>query len=142
MFQNILKFDLTVTISVIIACVGVVTPFVSAVVNNLFLLHMKKLEYRNKRYEDTVLHKREILENYARYLSSCIANPTPENISKYCEYHSVAYMYMPKESRPDMATVYHLILDNRYDDASNYVEKLSTDACTSITSLSLKRPRT
>lgn len=131
------KIDLTITITMIIALVAIVSPIFTTIINNLFLLKMKKLEIEQQHYENTVLHKRNILEKYIMYLSACTANPTPENLEKFSEYHSLAYMYMPLTTQETMSKVYNLANEHNWNEIINYIDTLSTDAYSTIKTLKL-----
>ncbi len=57
------QIDMTITISVIVALAAIVSPILTAIINNRYQLKLKKLELKQKEYEQTVLYKRKIFEN-------------------------------------------------------------------------------
>lgn len=57
-----LNFDSTVNIATILALVAIVCPVLTAIIDNVFRLIFKCIENKQKRYEQDILHKREIFE--------------------------------------------------------------------------------
>lgn len=48
--MNELKWDLSITISAIIAVAAIISPILTAVINNVHQRNMKKLELKEKHY--------------------------------------------------------------------------------------------
>ena len=61
------KIDLTITISVIVALCAIISPIFTTLLNNRYLFKLEESKQKQKSYENTVLHKREIFENYMMY---------------------------------------------------------------------------
>lgn len=108
------KIDLTITVSVIVAVVAVISPIFTAIINNHYQLKLKKLETKQEDYKQTVLYKRDIFENYLRYLNDVVQNPTNESLSKYAQYYPLAYVYLPQNVREKMSYVNHEIDKSPY----------------------------
>lgn len=89
--------DLTITVSVILALSAIISPILTALINNHHQLKIKKLEAKQQEYERTVMYKRNIFENYLRYLNDVSQNPTKESVSGYAQYYPLAFMYLPKD---------------------------------------------
>lgn len=64
--MNELKWDLSITISAIIAVAAIISPILTAVINNVHQRNMKKLELKEKHYSQTASYQKEIFENYLR----------------------------------------------------------------------------
>lgn len=86
------EFDITVTISAIVAISAVISPIFTAIINNHYQLKLKKIELKQKEYEQTILYKRNILENYIRYLNGVYQYPNKESLSNYAQYYSLAIL--------------------------------------------------
>lgn len=97
------NFDLNITGSLIIALCAVISPIFTSIINNRYLLKIKKLELQQQHYEDTILYKRSILENYLRYLSQCSKCDKRETRMQYSEYYSLAYCYVPNNVQKMMS---------------------------------------
>ncbi len=123
------NIDLTVTISVIVALCAIISPILTTIINNLFQLKLKRLESSQKRYEDTVLHKREIFENFLSAFNQVCQLPTNEAIAQYSSSYSLVYIYLPKKVRDDLGTVNLLINNKKYNEAIKYVDAISMDIC-------------
>lgn len=123
------NIDLTVTISVIVALCAIISPILTTIINNLFQIKLKRLESSQKRYEDTVLHKREIFENFLSAFNQVCQLPTNEAIAQYSSSYSLVYIYLPKKVRDDLGTVNLLINNKKYNEAIKYVDAISMDIC-------------
>lgn len=101
------QIELTITISVILALAAIISPIFTTVINNRYQLKIKKLEVKQKEYEQTVLYKRNIFENYLRYLNDVFQNPTNESMSGYAQYYPLAFMYLPPDVQQKLSVVNH-----------------------------------
>lgn len=101
------KVDLTITISVIVALAAIISPILTTVINNRYQLKQKRMELKQKKYEQTVLYKRTIFENYLRYLNEVAQHPTDDSISGYAQHYPLAYLYLPDEVRNKISIVNH-----------------------------------
>ena len=54
------KIDITITISVIVALCAIISPILTAFINNTHQLRLKKIDLAQKELESTVMHKRAI----------------------------------------------------------------------------------
>ena len=61
------EFDLSLTVVGIIAIVALLSPPVTAIIENVFKLKSQRLSYRNKVYDDEYAYKRELFENFMKY---------------------------------------------------------------------------
>ena len=107
------KIDLTVTISVIIALCAIISPIFTTIINNCHQFKLKKMELKQRNYEQTVLRERKIYEDYLKYAGRCIYHADHITIKEYGEYYYLALMIAPQELRPDMIEANNMIA--RYD---------------------------
>lgn len=68
-----MKFDSTVTISVVLALVATISPMLTALINNRHMLKIKKLDYDNDVLRQDRLRLIEIYEEYLINLGKVIA---------------------------------------------------------------------
>lgn len=120
------RIDLTVTISVIIALCAIISPILTAIINNMHQTKIKKMELKQQEYTDTVIHQREFFENYLKHAGRCIYFADPDAQKDYGEYYFSALMYAPDDLKSDMVEANRLMLKNDLDKASILIEKLST----------------
>lgn len=94
-----MKIDASLTITGIIAFVALVSPIVTAIINNHYQIKIKQLELSERRYDESIRRKRELLEKYCQDLSKIIALQagTDEILSEYASSYAKAILYMSPE---------------------------------------------
>ena len=121
------KIDLTITISVIVAIAAIVSPVLTAIFNNRHQLKLKHLELKQQQYEQSIVYKRTILENYLKGLSALShRNNTSENRDLYSKNYPLALMYVPEDVQVQMSFANECIYKNKYDDLLDFVDDLSS----------------
>lgn len=104
------KVDLTVTISVIIALCAILSPILTAIINNCHDTKLKKLEYEHLEREEERKHEREMYEGYIRAAGSCIQYPGKEQKANFGEHSSLLVYAVPDdEIRDDMILLEKII---------------------------------
>ena len=119
------KIDLTVTISVIIALCAIVSPILTAIINNRHQLKLRKLELRQKQYENTIMYQRNIFENYLRYSGKCLSRANSDSLREYGEYYLIALMYAPSEIKEKMISANNFLQNYDLDAAGKIYEELA-----------------
>lgn len=119
------QIDMTITISVIVALAAIVSPVLTTIINNRYQFKLKKLELKQKEYEQTTGYKRNIFENYLKALSQVSHYHSEENINAYSEYYPLAYMYSSEKVQQKMSTVNQFITACKWRDAIPHIEELS-----------------
>ncbi len=92
-----LNIDLSITISVIIALAAIISPILTAIINNAHQKKMKKLELDQEHYEKTVSYQKNIFEEYLRKAGNHIGvNCSDVKASKeYYNAYLAALLYAP-----------------------------------------------
>lgn len=103
------KIDLTISITVIVAIAAIISPVITTLLNNHYQLKIKKMEMQQKQYEDTVLYRRQVIENYLQALSVIMQNFSRSNLEIYAKYYSIAYLYLPDTIQEEMSNINHEI---------------------------------
>lgn len=67
-----MKLDTSLTLTSIIAIVALISPILTALINNYYSLKIKELENNQKRYEESIKKKQEIFEKYCQTLSQAL----------------------------------------------------------------------
>lgn len=93
------------TVTVVIAVVAIVSPILTAVINNCFQLKSKKIEIEEEHRQDTVNYQRIIFEDYLRQAAYRVKG-TKNNIEdKYQEVYALALLYAPEEIQSQMVKI-------------------------------------
>ena len=124
-------FDMDTVINLAAAAISVgsaVAAFLSRtetqkIKNNLALTLREKDEQRQQ-YEETVLHKRTVIENYIKYSGRCVLLQTMEAKADYGGYHYLAMPYVPTDFLPLMQRVNNAIYDDGWQDAVSLLDEL------------------
>ena len=119
--------DLTITISVILGVAAIISPVLTTLLNNHHQLKLKKLELKQKEYEQTILYKRNIFENFLTALSMVAQLHSRENINEFAKWYPLAYMYLPEEVQKTLATINLLLAHNKCDEIVKYVDLVTSD---------------
>ncbi len=122
-----LNFDSTVNIATILALVAIVCPVLTAIIDNVFRLIFKCIENKQKRYEQDILHKREIFENFLSSFNEVCQRREYETLSRYASSYSLIYIYLPQSIRDELGKVNELISQRNWDAAIKYVDPISAD---------------
>jgi len=93
-----MQFDLTVTISVILALVAIIVPVIGQWISAHHDTKVKQLEFENKQFTNFDLHKREILEQAISDLSKCAVNGTVSAYEKVGVSLGKALPYLDKQT--------------------------------------------
>ncbi len=120
------KIDLTISISVIVALCAIISPILTAIINNRYQLKLKRIELSQQEYLETILYCRNIYENYLKYTGRCIYHSDTDALKEYGEYYYSALMYAPSDIRTDMINANNLIMEYKYNEASPIIEKIAS----------------
>lgn len=129
------KIDLTITISVILALAAIISPIFTAIINNRYQLKLKKLELKQKEYEQTVMYKRNIFENYLRYFNDVFQHPTNESLSGYAQYYPLAFMYLPKNVQEKLSAINHRLGQSVHANIADEIDEIIVDISTELQKL-------
>lgn len=122
-----MKFDLSITISVIIGLAAVVSPILTALINNHHQIKMKKLELKQEHFEKTVIFQRTIFENYIRTVGRCIEYNDGKSLQAYHENYFLALMYAPEKNKLQMQEINTYISKAELSLANKKMEQLIPD---------------
>ncbi len=90
------KFDTSLTIVGIIAIVALLSPPITAIIENLFKLLGKWIDYRHAVYDNEYNHKRELFENFLDCTGKVSYEKSPENLNRLLHAYYVIIPYIPK----------------------------------------------
>ncbi|MFT8497809.1 hypothetical protein [Leuconostoc pseudomesenteroides] len=114
-----MKFDTSFTITAIIAFMALISPVVTAIVNNHYLAKQKSLEYLETRNQVSSQHKRELFERFLAASGKFVALPTEQTFYKneiaiLDELSVSGYLILPYFAEMDRETI-RLFLDGISD---------------------------
>ncbi|WP_208422138.1 hypothetical protein [Latilactobacillus fragifolii] len=115
-----IKFDLTFTITATIAFVSLVSPIITALINNYHSRNMKRLEIEQENIRNNILHKRDLLENYltATAAFSYEEQHTPEQIKELLNSYYLILPYIPGKYHTYFSEYSELIVDGVMDESN------------------------
>ena len=114
------KFDLTISISVILAICAIISPIATTIINNVYQLKLKKLKYKQKEIEAFSYYKRGVYEDYVRYTGQCLARPAQrDNLEDYGKFYGLALIYFSEELISDLQQLDTAIYNRQWDLANS-----------------------
>lgn len=118
------KIDLT--ISVIVALAAIISPILilTAIINNHYQLKLKHMELKQKEYEETIMYKRNIFENYLRNLNDVFQHPTNKSLSRYAQYYPLACLYLPEDIGRQLSEVNHKLGKSVHVDIADDIDEI------------------
>lgn len=93
-----MKFESTVTFSLILGIAAILSPIFTSIIDNRFRLKMKQMELDNQKYERNNLRTIEFLEDYLSqllYLNAVNSSVSYETIRNYQDSRAHALPYLP-----------------------------------------------
>lgn len=129
------KIDLTISVTAILGIAAIVSPVLTTLLNNHHLFRIKKLELKQNEYEQTVLYKRNIFEQFLQGLSQLSQYQSEEHLALYSKYYPLAYMYLPSDVQKNLSELNLLILSRSWKEIGKYVDRLTTEIYTVLKAL-------
>ncbi|NLT84884.1 hypothetical protein [Leuconostoc sp.] len=122
-----MKFDTSFTITAIIAFIALLSPIVTAIINNHYLTKQKSLEYSELKTRSASQHKRELFEDFLTRSGKFIVLPSLKttfeqdaiilnDLSASC---ALIVPYLDEHDRKTIKTFSEKIPKINWDDASN-----------------------
>lgn len=111
------KVDLTVTISVIIAICAIISPIITTLLNNHHLYKMRKLDDAAQLRKDSYFYKRGVYEDYLRYTSQRLTNPSASTLNEYGKTYTLALIYFPDELQEQLIAINEAISNHMWANA-------------------------
>lgn len=114
-----MKIDASLTITGIIAFVALLSPIVTAIINNRYQIKIRQLEISEKRYDESVCRKRELFEKYCQDLSKVILLQAANDdiLSEYASSYAKAILYMSSEDVTSATDINYDIEEGDFEDA-------------------------
>lgn len=95
-------------------------------------MKIKKMELEHEHYKNTVIHERNIYEDYLKYTGRCVYYADNAVLNDYGEHYFLALSFAPDKLRIKMIALNDLISRYEWDKAQKYFETLISDVHTII----------
>ena len=111
-------------ITAIVALAAIISPVLTTIINLVFQVLSKKAELKEKRYQETVVYKKNIFENYITSCSKYISSGELADEKSYRHFYYLALLYLPNELRTELEKIEEILQEQRFRSAQNYIVKL------------------
>lgn len=97
--------DWAATAAWIALAISIVSPFITARMNNKHQLKLRELDIKQKQAEEYASVKFDTIDTFISCVGRCIANPTAESIEEVNAIYYKIYLYVPKSLHRDLNTL-------------------------------------
>lgn len=99
------------TITIVISIAAFVMPAITALLNNIHQLIMRKLDLKNEKFNRTEAHRRSVFEEYIRIVGQYAGEKytSVETARKYMNAYYAALLYAPPNAQKTMQEIDTLI---------------------------------
>lgn len=119
------KIDLTITISVVIAICAIISPILTTILNNHYLLKCKKIDMRLEAEKSSHFYKRGVYETYLKAVGKCIQSKGHNTLVEYGEIYPIALIYFPIDLQSDLITLNDEISNYYWENAQQKLNHLA-----------------
>lgn len=113
-------------ILVVIAITSVISPIITAIINNRYQVKLKKIELEQQNCNQNTQRIIEILENYCKFTCNVLIShnvvASDNVLSKYSNYYGISILYMNDKDIEIANAIYQLICENKYVDANAIID--------------------
>lgn len=109
-----MQLDTSLTITSVIAFVALISPVLTAIINNRYQIKIKRLELEEQRYNDNIKSQKELFEKYCQSLSQVVIHNVykTETINEYAICYGKAILYMTNE-QVEHAKIINTLIEQR-----------------------------
>mgnify|MGYP004625190803 FL=1 len=130
-----MHFDLTITVTAILAIAAIISPIATAIINNRYQMKLKELEHQNQVEKDSFFYKRGVYEEYLSCTGRCIADETRDALKEYGKIYPLALIYFPESLIPELVAINESINNGRTGNARNQLNDLAPKIRTILESM-------
>ena len=109
------KIDLSFGVTAIIAICALLSPILTALLNNRHQIKIKRMDERRAADESDFLHRRNIFENYVSAAGACL---------NYGGGYATALFYAPQSLSAEMRLLNEFIANNDLDRAMPLLDEI------------------
>lgn len=107
--------ETTIVIALITALAAIVSPLITAIINNRSAIRIKELESNQERLKSIDLHEREVLENALSGLGNLMSYADAENFQESCRRVLMAVAYVDNSTADKLIRIVHSIRESKSD---------------------------
>lgn len=122
-----IQIDSTLTAASIVALCAVISPLLTAIINNRYQLKFKKWEFEQLRYENTTLRIHKTYEDYLRNVGRYINCPAASTQEDYGASYFTVLSIAPEELRNNIIAANNEISHCEYEKAVSIIEKITPE---------------
>lgn len=122
-----MKFDSTITITVVIAISAIISPIITTLLNNHHLYKMRKLDDEAELRKTSYFYKRGIFEDYMRYTGQCVTHASADALENYGATYALALIYFPDELLDKIIDINAALNRHQWADALVKLNELSPE---------------
>lgn len=122
-----MKFDSTITITVVIAISAILSPIITTLLNNHHLYKMRKLDDEAELRKTSYFYKRVIFEDYMRYAGQCVTHASADVLENYGATYALALIYFPDELLDKIIDINAALNRHQWADALVKLNELSPE---------------
>jgi hypothetical protein len=112
-------------ISVVVALTTIFSAVITAFINGLSQIWLRSIEMKRDFYNQTVVHNRDILENYLKCAGHCVSTNSDIDFSEYSDSYYRALMHASPDIRVKMMKANSLIASGHLSDAGSILESIA-----------------
>lgn len=129
------KFDMTITVTVVIAVCAIISPIITTLLNNHHLYKMRKLDIKLETEQKSYFYKRGVYENYLKTAGRCATLVSHENLSAYGEAYMLALIYFPDDLRNELIRINDCFINIDREQAVTLLNQLAPKIHTILKSM-------
>ncbi|WP_270248938.1 hypothetical protein [Ruthenibacterium lactatiformans] len=118
------KIDLSFGVTAIIAICALLSPILTALLNNRHQIKIKRMDERRAADESDFLHRRNIFENYVSAAGACLNYGGGETKKNYGACYATALFYAPQSLSAEMRLLNEFIANNDLDRAMPLLDEI------------------
>lgn len=122
-----LKLDLTITVTAILGIAAIISPIVTAIVNNHYQLKMRRLDSEIELRKEKSFYNREVYENYLKSAFKYLKRRDSDTKHEYSECYALALVYFPESLLRQLTEIDAILRSDRIANAFDKLEELSKD---------------
>lgn len=107
-----MQWSLDWTVGSILAASAIISPILTAIINNHHLMKIRKLDQKKEAHQETAVYKRKLIESYLQKTASCVHYHTPEHREQYSESFGRLVSYVSDEIQKQMILIDDCIDEN------------------------------
>lgn len=120
-----MKLDLTITVTAILGIAAIISPISTAIINNRYLLKMRRLDAEIALKKEASFYNREVYENYLKSSFKYLKRRDSEVKHEYSECYALALIYFPEDLLEEIISINIILRSDNLTGVTERLENLS-----------------